>query len=99
MDKTMKKVVINKCFGGFGLSKEALSLLGVENYGPYEADAMRTDSLLVEVVEELGERASGEYARLKVVKIPEDVKWSISQRDGNEWIVEDHRTWGEGVIR
>lgn len=89
----MRKVVINKCFGGFGLSQEALKLLGVEHDGSYYTDVMRTDSLLVEVVEELGERASGEYARLKVVEIPEDVQWSIRQHDGNEWVAENHRTW------
>jgi len=93
MNKTMKKVVINKCFGGFGLSKEALSLLGQESDSFYWRDDKRTDSLLVEVVEELGERAFGDYARLKVVEIPEDVKWSISENDGNEWIAENHRTW------
>ena len=54
----MRKVVINKCFGGFGLSKEALNLLGQESDSFYWMDDKRTDSLLVEVVEELGERAS-----------------------------------------
>ena len=91
----MRKVVINKCFGGFGLSKEALILLGQESDSFYWMDDKRTDSLLVEVVEELGERASGEYAKLKVVELPEDVQWSIRERDGNEWIAENHRTWGE----
>ena len=91
----MRKVVINKCFGGFGLSKEALNLLGQESDSFYWMDDNRTDSLLVEVVEELGERASGEYAKLKVVELPEDVQWSIRERVGNEWIAENHRTWGE----
>ena len=91
----MRKVVINKCFGGFGLSKEALNLLGQESDTMYYWGEHRTDSLLVEVVEELGERAFGECARLKVVEIPEDVQWSIRERDGNEWIAENHRTWGE----
>ena len=91
----MRKVVINKCFGGFGLSKEALNLLRQESDSFYWMDDKRTDSLLVEVVEELGERASGEYAKLKVVELPEDVQWSIRERDGNEWIAENHRTWGE----
>ena len=55
----MRKVVINRCFGGFGLSQEALKLLGQEWDSIYWPDDKRTDSLLVEVVEELGERASG----------------------------------------
>ena len=69
--------------------------MGQESDSFYWMDDKRTDSLLVEVVEELGERASGEYAKLKVVELPEDVQWSIRERDGNEWIAENHRTWGE----
>ena len=91
----MRKVVINRCFGGFSLSKEALDLLGQEWDSIYWPDDKRTDSLLVEVVEELGERAFGECARLKVVEIPEDVQWSIKEHDGNEWVAENHRTWRE----
>ena len=95
----MRKVVINKCFGGFGLSKEALNLLGQESDSFYWMDDKRTDSLLVEVVEELGERASGEYAKLKVVELPEDVQWSIRERDGNEWIAENHRLGGSKTMQ
>ena len=89
----MSKVVINTCFGCFGLSDEALKLLGVEHDGYYENDVMRTDPVLVNVVEQLGERASAKDSQLKVVDMPNDVEWSIKQHDGNEWIAENHRTW------
>ena len=56
----------------------------------------RTDSALVKVVETLGEKAGqGKYIKLKVVEIPDDVKWYIEnhhQGDG-EYIAEEHRTW------
>ena len=56
----------------------------------------RTDSTLVQVVETLGEKAGlGKYIKLKVVEIPDDVKWFIGchyQGDG-EYIAEEHRTW------
>jgi hypothetical protein len=48
---------------------------------------------LVAVVEELGKEANGTYSELKVVEIPSDVKWHISEYDGDEWVAENHRTW------
>ena len=144
----MTKVVINKQFGGFGLSKEAVfryhELKGVpvwveedKKYGGlgithywlvppenrvedredefrnmtmeerqeynrlwseqsfYDRDVARDDPILIQVVEELGgEKASGRYAELKVIEIPDDVKWMVCEYDGNEWIAEEHRTWG-----
>jgi hypothetical protein len=53
----------------------------------------RTDPVLVQVVEKLGRMASGRYADLKVVQIPDDVQWELCERDGDEWIAEVHRTW------
>jgi hypothetical protein len=53
----------------------------------------RTDPILIQVVEEFGERADGFCARLKIVEIPDDVKWHIDEYDGKEHIAEDHRTW------
>jgi hypothetical protein len=53
----------------------------------------RSDPLLVQVVEELGETASGRCARLKVVEIPDGVEWQIEEYDGNEHVTEKHCTW------
>ena len=89
------KIVINACYGGFGLSKEALALFN-ERFGTiitYEYDIERNNPILVEIVEQLGEAADGNYAELKVVDIPDDVQWQIEGYDGNEWIAEKHRTW------
>ena len=55
--------------------------------------AARTDPLLVRVVEEMGPAASGRYAKLVVVEIPDGVEWEIEEYDGNEWVAEKHRTW------
>ncbi len=86
-----KKIVINACFGGFGLSKKAMSILG-EGYA-YERDIQRDDPELVRVVEALGEEANGILAQLKVIQIPEDVAWEIKEYDGSEHVAEKHRTW------
>lgn len=91
------KVVINVCFGGFGVSKEAQELLGWESpYGDWSksTEELRSDPKLVEVVEKLGvEAASGPLAELRIVEIPDGVEWHIHDYDGAEHIAENHRTW------
>jgi hypothetical protein len=89
------KIVINTCYGGFGLSKEALALYNERSrtVETYDFVIKRDDPILVKIVEELGEDASDRLANLKVVEIPDDVVWGIEEYDGNEWIAEKHRTW------
>ncbi len=53
----------------------------------------RDDAKLVAVVERLGAAASGHAASLKVVEIPDDVKWEIGRIDGVEHVSEAHRRW------
>jgi len=60
-----------------------------------ERNILRDDPLLVQVVEQLGKAASGRYAKLRVVEIPDGVQWHLKEYDGTEWIAENHRTWGE----
>jgi len=88
------KVVINRCYGGFQLSLEAYDYLGIpwDDYG-FAFYEDRANPKLVECVETLGEKANGRCARLKIVEIPDDVKWHIAEYDGWEWVAENHRTW------
>lgn len=149
------KVVINKCYGGFGLSPEAAlwlyekgykgddfvcpveeyfgkdgieknddkSLLGYKSAMDKWEDYLKTgfqglfltvfspckkfvistrieredrhNPLVVECVETLGsDAASGRFANLEVVEIPDGVEYTIEEYDGNEHIAEKHRTWG-----
>lgn len=154
------KVVINKCFGGFGLSplglKRYTELKGIkcfffrakmyddrgyepltieeaskisfwtafnvpnpdevlpdqtrwsymtlderkasnEEWEKYSIDYRsieRNDPFLIKVIEELGESASGKHSELKIVEIPDDVKWEIEEYDGLEKIRECSRVWG-----
>jgi hypothetical protein len=53
----------------------------------------RDDPLLVRVVEELGDKANGRCAQLRVVEIPSDVEFVIEEYDGNEHVAEAHQTW------
>lgn len=99
------KIVVNRRYGGYGLSEEAYEYLGLEWDGfgfAYEYDLKtdsgnihhtRADPKLVECVECLGRKADGEFAALEIVEIPDDVDWEIQEYDGIEWIAEKHRTW------
>jgi hypothetical protein len=53
----------------------------------------RTDPNLIQVVEEMGEKANGKFAKLKIIEIPDNTEWTIEEYDGLEWIAEAHRTW------
>ena len=101
------KIVINTCYGGFGLSYEAMVLFfEIKEWSVYpdvpptftkdsftEHDIKRDDPALVQVVEQLGDDANGLYSNLAVVEIPDDVDWVIEEYDGIEHIAEVHRTW------
>jgi len=91
MSKT-KKVVINTCYGGFGLSEKACKMLGIDSEYDH-VDIDRHNKNLINVVETLGDEANGECAELKIVEIPDDVDYIIEEYDGLEWISESHRTW------
>lgn len=82
------KIVINACYGGFGLSDIAKQMLaqrkgeeGVEWFIP------RHDPDLIAVVEELGVAdASGKHAQLEIVEIVGN-KYIIEEYDGSEFVV------------
>ena len=85
------KVVINRCWGGFGLSDKAMAMF--KALGGDNADSDRDDPILVKVVETLGKEANTEYSSLKVVEIPDGVDYYIDDYDGMETIEECHRSW------
>lgn len=134
------KIVINRCYGGFGLSRAAkihmLENGGCEHirlmtpreyYGDklsdheilermerdlqmylgllmYEGKVVlddhgyqvenRTCDHLIRTIETLGrEICSGDYAKLAVIEIPDDIEYEIDEYDGKEAIAEKHRRW------
>ena len=116
------KVVINVCYGGFGLSNKAVKRcleLGMKettynkqgNYTDETADfvksekkyyaknshleSFRANPIVVQVVEQMGDKANGDFAKLKVIDIPFDSieGWHIDEYDGWESICENHRSW------
>ena len=101
----MTKILINRCFGGYSVSKEVFEELGIpyDGYGFIENEdlgisggdfACRTDPRLLAAVEKIGyEKANGVFADLEIVEIPDDVEWEIQEYDGWESIHEKHRSW------
>lgn len=129
------KIILNKCYGGFDVSKEAYMLYtkkkglelyqyasdfvifkkriykktndetlfkeyfikdmgdnieisnkDYEKYSLYLNNEHRKDTTLIEVVEELGDKASGRFGRLEVVEIPDNCYYKIDEYDGFETI-------------
>ena len=126
----MTKIVYNTCYGGFGLSREAVmryaEIRGITLYPdnvknwyvnyflcpPEEYERLRaedaaspitqdryarsnamyfspsgierTDPALVQVVEELGDKANGKYAKLCIYEVPAGTLYRIDEYDGNE---------------
>lgn len=87
------KVVINTCYGGFTLSARALQELKQHGISKEQARSERHNVHLVDIVTRLGPLANGDFAKLKIVEIPDDVKYVIEEYDGCEWVAEEHRTW------
>jgi hypothetical protein len=99
------KVVINTCWGGFGVSREcaewmaerghvgAREALAQEKFYGYFIDD-RTDPALIQAIETLGaEPCSGPHAKLKIVEIPDGTQYEIDDYDGKESIHEVHESW------
>ena len=95
--KGKRQIVINDCYGGFGLSDRAIleykQLAGITDPGFHDRDISRDDPYLVQIVQRLGMAANGGYSNLKIVEIPSDVEWIVQDYDGAEWVAEKHRTW------
>src|SRR5690606_13148464 len=82
------KVVINKCFGGFGLSESAQKRFEELTGKRPSAFIERDDPAVVQVVEEMGVSANGVCASLKIITLPDGVDWEIQDYDGFETLTQ-----------
>jgi len=102
-----RKVVLNRCYGGFSLSNEAaLKVAERKGWKLREDDGYlmvgdshdqvhdllsRDDADLVEIVEQMGAEASGPCAKLVVVNVALNI--DIESMDGREKV----RVWGQDL--
>ena len=115
-DIDYKEIVINSCYGGYGLSllalktyleyqgltyevrrddkydEEFIYLLESDSPFMYE-DIKRDDPNLIKVIKELGEESFGDFAHLKIVKVPSRLQYKIIDYDGYETVTEQFRTF------
>ena len=90
------KIVVNRCYGGFSLSKEAAAWIGLkwDGYGFFDYEQnKRSDPKLVACVKALGKKANGRNANLKIIEIPDGISWYIDEYDGYECVREFGHCW------
>jgi hypothetical protein len=94
----MTKIVYNACYGGFGLSNRAVrrycEIKGIAEETIYHRDIERTDPVLVQVVEELGDKANGDCAELRIAELSAGTLYRIDEYDGIEQVcTQDDYAW------
>ncbi len=96
----MKKIAYNACYGGFGISDKAVKWL-IENESDnlekaglledlctysFDDTEHRKNPSLIRVIETLGDEANGSFAKLRIQKLNNDVKYRITEYDGYETV-------------
>jgi len=100
------KILLNKCFGGFGLTKAVFKELGIdwdghgfmenEDMGIESNDYMayRYDERLIAAVEKVGlKESTASLAELRIVEIPDGIDFEFDEYDGIESVHEVHASW------
>jgi hypothetical protein len=94
------KIVINREFGGFSLSRaarERYDEITRQNFADnpefFDDDIERTDVALIQLVEEFGKAANGPHADLKIIEIPDGIEWELFDYDGVETVIERGHFW------
>ena len=92
-------VMINTCYGGFHLSKDAMleykrrkagdaktSRAGEDEESPWSGGLERHDQLMVQIVREMGVKAHGSYSKITIEDIPAHFAdyYKINEYDGTE---------------
>ena len=96
----MTKIVYNSCYGGFGMSAQAIDryweIKGESRPEHWweNTDVHRADPILVQVVEELGQGANGDHAYLDIRELPAGTLYRIEEYDGMENVItQDEYEW------
>lgn len=96
----MRKIVINSCYGGFGISEFAKQELEKRNvkFNTWDSEReLRESPHLINLIEEYGaDKISGIHADLKIIEIPDKddlPEYEIDEYDGMEQILDPKRIW------
>lgn len=66
---------------------------GVDRRRYWIFDDRRDHLLLIQCLEELGDKAAAGLVTLQIVDIPDDIQWFVTDDEGCEYIEEEHRRW------
>ena len=92
----MPKVAINKCYGGFSISKECAEWIenkyGIDlskeyNYGAYYFDEKRHAKELIDAIETLGSKVCSGYCAKIVLEDCHSGLYDIEEYDGFETLI------------
>ena len=87
-DEQLVGIVYNACFGGFGLSDQAIAryaeIKGVHPASIYHRDIPRNDPVLLQVALELKSRANTVFSSLQIEYLPKGTRYRIAEYDGLE---------------
>lgn len=72
----MRKIVINAEYGGFALNDEMIARGAELGVKLHKYHVKRDDPILVQIVEEFKDKSDD----LRIVEIPDDVKWIIEEQ-------------------
>ena len=90
-------ILLNKCYGKFGLSDEFLDEYPeYKDKGKWNRNSFRTNEELIERVKYFGlHRAGGNDSNLSIVSIPDDVNWAKNEYGGYEYVeyVKDNKVF------
>ena len=66
----MTEMLYNTCYGGFGLSEEAIKEYIKQRPNVDWQNVERNDPVMVAVVRNLGARANGQFAKIQIATVP-----------------------------
>jgi hypothetical protein len=94
------KVLYNDCYGGWSLSDKAKELykirkLNIDNSNKLPYLTRRSDPILIQIFDELGNEFDGKYSRTNVDKIDKKYEYyyDIEEYDGKENVIIDYKKY------
>jgi hypothetical protein len=100
------EIMFNACYGGFSVSKEAIQCYLDSNgyvFCPYHIcrGLERTDPSMIEIVKQLGARANGKCADIKIQSVPIKYKdyVEVGEYDGYESVCINFDKYKLGTIQ
>ena len=88
------EILYNTCYGGWGISDKAMELYKLRNVNDNSMELIsdeylcRTDPILIQIYNELGDEMNSKWCKIKIKKIPKKYEnyYFITEYDGKECV-------------